>query len=746
MFLLTYIGGKYILQKSYLTLEDNVATDNITRVYGTLNQLGEIVANVTSSWSLWDDAYQFAIDKNAKFVEVGLAVPVIAGADVDIAMVFGPSGDTVFLRALNSDRTKEVPMPQELINAFKPNGDLWHLINNPTVNSKEQGLYSIKEGILILSTHAILTSKGEGPPHGTMVLAKYFTDSSIKKIRDITQLNFDFYPLSKITTNPELNKIYNQLISTDKNVLIKNEDRLISYSIVNDINGNPIAIFKLNSVRTEYLTGVNTIKYFNAIFIISGLILSIILFYLFKRLVTGRLRNLNDTIVEIEKNNDFSIKVPQTGSDELASVGIEVNKMLNVIKQHNEEKQNLIDKRSYELSQTNLYSQKLHEIEKILIDIINSMPSILVIADENLNISHINLQAEKFINANNETAKHKSVFQYFPFLKNYEALMRKSLQSNQNQVINKITYKDDKTNEIRYYSVLLYLLSVKNKDDRMVIRIDDITEHELLNNRIIQNNNLASLGVLTAGVAHEINNPINFVSTAINPLKHNISEIFSLIVKYNDLKLDNNFDVKLNEVEALKKDLDIDYLLEETLSLLDGIRNGALRTAAIVRDLKSFARSDEDTMGKYDVEEGIDSTLTLLYHKYKNKIKITKNYEAVPKIDCFAGKLNQVFMNVLSNSIDAIPQQGEIKIKTETNGTDVIISIKDNGVGIDEKYIKQIFDPFFTTKEVGSGTGLGLSITHNIVQRHHGTIDVKSELGKGTEFIIVLPINHIKDT
>jgi signal transduction histidine kinase len=190
----------------------------------------------------------------------------------------------------------------------------------------------------------------------------------------------------------------------------------------------------------------------------------------------------------------------------------------------------------------------------------------------------------------------------------------------------------------------------------------------------------------------------------------------------------------------------MEYTINETKSLLQGIQDGAQRTATIVKDLKSFSRLDENTMKKSDLHEGIDSTLSLLQYKYKDKINVIKEYGDIPDIDCDPGKINQVFMNIISNAIDAFPDHGkndEIRIKTKKVEDTIQISIEDNGLGISHENVKKIFDPFFTTKDVGKGTGLGLSISSSIISDHHGTIDVKSEPGKGSIFTITLPITQI---
>ena len=166
------------------------------------------------------------------------------------------------------------------------------------------------------------------------------------------------------------------------------------------------------------------------------------------------------------------------------------------------------------------------------------------------------------------------------------------------------------------------------------------------------------------------------------------------------------------------------------------------KIAEIVKSLKNFARLDEADFQKAQIHEGIDSTLLLVQHELKNKVTVIKDYGDIPEIDCYPNQLNQVFMNLLQNASQAIEQQGMITISAYTDNTRVFISILDTGKGIPPEDLPKIYDPGFTTQSGGIGKGLGLSIVYNIIQKHHGNIEVNSEVGKGTEFIIALPIEH----
>lgn len=265
--------------------------------------------------------------------------------------------------------------------------------------------------------------------------------------------------------------------------------------------------------------------------------------------------------------------------------------------------------------------------------------------------------------------------------------------------------------------------------------------------QLVSAEKMASLGQLTAGIAHEINNPINFVSSSIKPLQQNIEEILSVLEKYDELKKNNDLPEILKQVDDLKDSIDYDYLLNETNEIIEGIEEGASRTAEIVAGLRTFSHVDDIGIKKFDLHKGIDSTIKLLKGEINGDVEIVRNYGDMPPIEAYGGKINQVFMNILSNALHAIAKKetgegGVITISTADLKGEVEISITDNGIGMDEEVKSKIFEPFFTTKDVGAGTGLGLSVVYGIMESHHGRINVTSEIGKGSTFIITLPYSQ----
>lgn len=287
-------------------------------------------------------------------------------------------------------------------------------------------------------------------------------------------------------------------------------------------------------------------------------------------------------------------------------------------------------------------------------------------------------------------------------------------------------------------------------ESKVKVRTEELEEtlRNLQNTQtqLVNQEKMASLGQLTAGIAHEINNPINFVSSNISPLKRDIKDLMEIVDMYREKGEEQFNENTKKELKDLEEDLELDYILTEIDQLLKGMDDGAKRTVEIVKGLRLFSRVDEQDVKKVDIHDGINSTLVLLNSSMSGRIKIEKDFAEIPMIECLAGKINQVFMNIITNAIHALTDHLAdnpnplIIIKTSQIGEFIKIEIGDNGPGMPLSVKERIFEPFFTTKAVGKGTGLGLSIVYTIIENHKGTLEVDTSEGKGTNFIITLPI------
>jgi two-component system NtrC family sensor kinase len=269
-------------------------------------------------------------------------------------------------------------------------------------------------------------------------------------------------------------------------------------------------------------------------------------------------------------------------------------------------------------------------------------------------------------------------------------------------------------------------------------------ELERVQAQLVQSEKMASLGQLAAGVAHELNNPAGFILSNMSALPEYVQRLEKLLSTYDAASL-SSADIEV--VAAAKRDVDYDHILSDLNCIATDSFTGAERIKGIVQNLRLFSRLDEAELKEVDVHEGIESTIRLLSRYFTSpSIALRRVYGSLPRINCYAGQLNQVWMNLLVNAAQAIGEDsGEVSIKTSSQERTVAVSVSDTGSGIAQEHINRIFDPFFTTKPVGEGTGLGLSISHGIIARHGGTLTVESAVGRGTTFNVVLPVRSELD-
>ena len=265
--------------------------------------------------------------------------------------------------------------------------------------------------------------------------------------------------------------------------------------------------------------------------------------------------------------------------------------------------------------------------------------------------------------------------------------------------------------------------------------------------QLLQQEKMASIGQLAAGVAHEINNPMGFITSNLGALGKYTERFTSFAAAVDEELTASDVTPELRErLLATKNKLKIDFMLEDIPSLLAETLNGAERVKKIVQDLKSFSRIDSAEYAVVDLNQCMESTITIIGNDLNPEVRLTTEFGKIPAITCRPQQLNQVFMNILQNAAQAITGEGDIRVRTAGDNGHVSVEIADNGCGIAPEHLTRIFEPFFTTRPVGKGAGLGLSIAYDIVKKHGGEISVESEPGKGSTFTVVLPVDGKVDS
>lgn len=302
------------------------------------------------------------------------------------------------------------------------------------------------------------------------------------------------------------------------------------------------------------------------------------------------------------------------------------------------------------------------------------------------------------------------------------------------------------TSVLSMVSLALSNIQLHIDQDRRLKELQQLNQQlKEAQSQLMQSEKMASIGQLAAGVAHEINNPIGYVYSNIGTLEKYVQETFKLLEMYERAEGAITDAEIQRSILSAKKKMDITFIKEDLSSLLNESKEGITRVKQIVQDLKDFSHVEaSDEWHACDLHKGLDSTLKIVSNEVKSKAEVVKEYGTIPEVECLSSQLNQVFMNLIVNAAHAIKEHGMITIRTGMHGNEVFVEIADTGNGIKPEHLEKIFEPFFTTKPIGKGTGLGLSLSYGIVQKHHGRIEVQSEVGKGTTFRVLLPIKQLQ--
>jgi signal transduction histidine kinase len=306
----------------------------------------------------------------------------------------------------------------------------------------------------------------------------------------------------------------------------------------------------------------------------------------------------------------------------------------------------------------------------------------------------------------------------------------------------------EKTNQQLEIRVEERTQELKDKNNKIQETLQELQDTQI---QLIHTEKMSGLGQLVGGVAHEINNPVTFIDGNITYAKQYTEDLLNLVELYQE-----HFPNPPVEIDSELEAIELDFLKEDIFKIYQSMQLGTSRIRDIVLSLRNFSRLGEADFKRVDIHEGINSTLMILQNRLKLKadskeIAIIKEYNQLPLVECYPSQLNQALVNILANAIDAIEKEidnnqnqinPQIRISTELSDSNyAVIKISDNGCGMTEEVHSKIFDPFFTTKPVGDGTGLGLSITYKIISKHNGKLSCNSELGKGAEFIIKIPVH-----
>ena len=788
-----------LLMSLYLSLStiwlNGFAQIELHQTYQNIEQVTEALANdleqlntTAKDWARWDESYAFVEDVNERYVQANLGDQSLANLRLNILLFINNAGQIAYGKGLDLQQKAEVPVPDSLRQYLTTHP---RLLQHEGADSSHTGIVLLPEGPLLVACQPIVKSDRTSPIRGTLLMGRFLNTAQVNRFSELTHLSLTVYPFQDALLPKDFQSVRKKLIEELPNTetqdslilaLPLNAESIAGYTLLRDIERQPGLLLRVNTSRDIYQQGKKGLGYLVGVLLSVGLAFGIATQLLLEKSVVLPISRFNYFVKNIRASGDLSERLLTGGRDELSRLGSAINELLAksqqsqlLLSQSEERYRSVVNNVTEVIFQTNtsgmwtFLNPAWTEITGFSIEESLGMPCWKFIHPEDQ--PYHDQQFSRLIKGEIQDTRYEIRYQtqngsyrWFEVHSRFTVMSCDALTKSAVGIVGTAGTLNDITERKRAEA----RERAKAQELEQTLR-----ELRRTQTQLIQSEKMSSLGQLVAGIAHEINNPITFVSGNLEHASQYTQYLLHLIDSYQQHYPNPPLAIK-QEMEAI----DFEFLVDDLPHLLNSMKVGAERICEIVLSLRNFSRLDEAEIKAVDLHEGIDSTLLILEHRLKaqgkqSEIHILKEYGNLPQVECYPGQLNQVFMNLLSNAIDALEEKrvvGEskistasphIRIRTElkedkplrgnssavpndpTPLTRILIRIADNGSGMTEAVHHRLFDPFFTTKSTGKGTGLGLSISYRIVvEKHKGQLLVKSKLGRGTEFIIELPLQQ----
>lgn len=767
------------------------------RIHQNVERVTEAVANslldlerITGDWAAFDDTYAFIKDRNQKYIQANIADPAVDNLRLNVILFINTAGQTIYAKGFDLEKKVAVPVPDSFNQYLATHP---RLLQYTTADSSHTGIVLLPEGVLLFCSYSILNTERTSPSRGTLIFGRFLNATQIEQLSKLTHLSIAIHPIESTQLPRDFQAIKRKFGKEATNsqdqvqqlILVHclSEKHIAGYTVLRDIEGQPVLFLRVNASRDIYQQGKQGLRYLLISLFAICLIFGIIALVLLEKSVLSPLAYFSSTVKGIHTSGNLSHRLIIRGRDELSHLGTAINQLLITLQQ----------------SQLQLY-----ESEERYRSVVNSVREVIFQTEATGTLTFLNSAWTEITGFSIEESLSQPCWKFIHpedqphHIEQFHQLIAGKTHDTRYEI--RCRTRDG---SYRWFEVHAHY-TVKSCDTLskptvgivgILGTLNDITQRKLAEARerektqeleqtlhkltqtqaqLIQSEKMSSLGQLVAGVAHEINNPISFVRGNVYYASLYSKDLLRLVHCYQQY-----YPNPPATLQAELEEIDLAFIVNDLPKLLDSIKVGSERICEIVLSLRNFSRLDEAEIKVVNLHEGIDSTLLILQNRFKAKgkqteIQLIKEYGDLPLVECYPGQLNQVFMNLITNAIDALEEKEVesekdittsspcIRIRTElktNNSTNslthgkfsgdesddsrIVIQIADNGAGMSEDVRCRLFDPFFTTKPVGKGTGLGLSISYQIiVEKHKGQLLVNSEPNQGTEFIIELPLQQ----
>jgi signal transduction histidine kinase/sensor domain CHASE-containing protein len=675
-----YFLTEYVFLAGFEDAERKAVEDNSRKLSASLVLKQRTIEAFSYDWAEWDDTYEFLTDHNEEYISNNLLDSTFITNDVNVMLFIDTQGKLVHGKAVDFNLMQEIPLPMDTKEYITKT-----ILPNVAVSGYGiSGITSFSGQPMLTSVRIALTSTNQGPSTGYLLVGRFVDDRLISTFSDTLGFTVNWLPLSgSVSSNKAVEII--DLVREPGKILVEpvNDDTILGYFLVRDIMRNPAFVFQLSMQRTIREQGLRTLRFAHASLLVIAVVSCIIIYYVFRYLILGRLSALSHSVSSIGVKGEITNRVQVKGHDELSKLANNINSMLD----------------SLEKSEARRESQK-----EIIGHIIANTPNGVVALNESGQIVIINDAFRNMFNLKNVSFSNNK-------LEDLPDITDIAIEINNFRLSRMPSFRKE-IMRMRQGVAKIYIASFARlkEEELYILYLTDISEERAKQESLYLTDRLASIGEMASGIAHELNNPLTSII--------GLSEIV----------------MRDNVPEDVKEDMGL-------------IKSESHRAAGIVRNLLSFARKNATIKQPTNINAIIDDVLRLRSYEHGvNNIKIIKDLDMeLPDILVDHSQIQQVFINIVLNAEYAMISahgKGNIVIKTEAVDGILKISFADDGPGIEPGNLRHIFDPFFTTKEVGKGTGLGLSISYGIVTAHNGRIYAASEPGKGATFYIELPLHN----
>jgi PAS domain S-box-containing protein len=692
------VGGLYtisrmVLLRGFAKLEEDFARQNLERASSAVKNELDTLERTTSEYAAWDQTYAFLHGKNPGYVKSEFPVPTFQQLKVNFVVILDKSGRKVFAKGFSLVTLEEVPVPADLDRHLGPRSPL---LNLPNEKSKVMGILVLDSGPVFVDSHPVLTSDSQGPIAGTLLMGRWLDADEVLRLSEMTHMSVEAQRLDAGTLRPDFQAAASRL-SNDAPILTRTYDAgtLAAYEQLKDVYGKPALILRILLPRMIYQQGQASLLQFLLLLLAAGLAFGAMTLYLLERTVLSRVANLTESITEIGASGDLSARLVATGKDEIGYLGESINGMLE------------------DLERTQI---QRHEDETRLGVMIEKMPVVLWTTDTDLRFTSSMGAGLKALGLRPNEVVGKSLFEYFrtedpefPAI----AAHRKALEGES------ATFEIEW--EKRFLEAHVQPLHSNEGDTLGVIGVAlDITDRQRLADQLRQSQKMQAIGELAGGVAHDFNN------------------LLMVVKGHAEMLLD-----RLPDSSPLRHSI-------------EQMQGASERAAGLTRQLLAFSRKQVLQPVVLDLNGVVAGMIQMVSRVIGEDIELVflpSLKLGLVKAD--PSQMEQVVLNLVVNARDAMPEGGKLTIETSNAvidrsyaakhpggmepGAYVMLTVSDNGCGMDAKTQARIFEPFFTTKGQGKGTGLGLATVYGVVKQSGGFIWVYSEVGRGTTFKIHLP-------